>query len=170
MKFNSMFGPGVKKTGLDYSNRKEPIYTEIPPYTKDDDGNWLNETSFPKIVQTGEVDVQEKIQSYADDVDIYKILERFAYSGDTALVNRSPGVYSDITEIPTDLHSFNQYVGDNLELLKNIDPDLAKAILNEDSTESDIQAAYNAAIEKSNAAVVKTASANNVEKKEEDKK
>lgn len=148
MKFNSMFGPGVEKTGLDYSNTKEPIYTEIPPYTKDENGEWLNESSFPIIVQTGYVNVQEKIQSYADDVDIYKILERFAYSGDTTLINRSHGIYTDVSNIPDNLHSFNEYVGTNLEALKNIDPDLAKAILNEDSTESDIEAAYNAAVAK----------------------
>ncbi len=148
MKFNSMFGPGVDKTGLDYSNTKEPIYTEIPPYTKDENGEWLNESSFPKIVQTGYIDVQEKIQSYADDVDIYKILERFAYSGDTTLINRSHGIYTDVSNIPDNLHAFNEYVGSNLEALKNIDPDLAKAILSEDSTESDIAAAYNAAVEK----------------------
>lgn len=157
MKFNSMFGPGVEKTGLDYSNTKELIFTEIPPYTKGEDGEWLNETSFPKIVQTGVVDVQEKIQSYAEDVDIYKILERFAYSGDTTLINRSQGVYTDVSNIPDNLHDFNSYVGANLETLKNIDSDLAKAILNEDSTESDIAAAYKAAVEKNNV----------VEKKEE---
>lgn len=148
MKFNSMYGPGVEKTGLDYSNTKEPIYTEIPPYTKDEKGEWLNDTSFPKVIQTGYIDVQEKIQSYADDVDIYKILERFAYSGDTTLINRSHGVYTDVSNIPDNLHAFNEYVGTNLEALKNIDPDLAKAILSEDSTESDIVAAYNAAVEK----------------------
>lgn len=148
MKFNSMFGPGVEKTGLDYSNTKEPIYTEIPPYTKDENGEWLNDSSFPKIVQTGYIDVQEKIQSYADDVDIYKILERFAYSGDTTLINRSHGIYTDVSDIPDNLHSFNEYVGSNLEALKNIDSDLAKAILSEDSTESDIEAAYNAAVAK----------------------
>lgn len=148
MKFNSMYGPGVEKTGLDYSNTKEPIYTEIPPYTKDEKGEWLNDTSFPKVIQTGYIDVQEKIQSYADDVDIYKILERFAYSGDTTLINRSHGVYTDVSNIPDNLHAFNEYVGTNLEALKDIDPDLAKAILSEDSTESDIVAAYNAAVEK----------------------
>lgn len=148
MKFNFMYGPGVEKTGLDYSNTKEPIYTEIPPYTKDANGEWLNDSSFPKIVQTGFVNVQEKIQSYADDVDIYKILEKFAYSGDTTLINRSHGIYTDVSNIPDNLHSFNEYVGSNLEALKNIDPDLAKAILSEDSTESDIVAAYNAAVEK----------------------
>lgn len=148
MKFNSMFGPGVEKTGLDYSNTKEPIYTEIPPYTKDENGEWLNDSSFPKVIQTGYIDVQEKIQSYADDVDIYKILERFAYSGDTTLINRSHGVYTDVSNIPDNLHAFNEYVGSNLEALKNIDPDLAKAILSEDSTESDIEAAYNAAVAK----------------------
>lgn len=166
MKFNSMFGPGVERTGLDYSNTKEPIFTEIPPYTKDSEGNWLNDTSFPKIIKTGYVDVQEKIQSFADDVDIYKILERFAYSGDTAVINRSHGVYSDITNIPDNLHSFSEYVGKNLDTLKNIDSDLAKAILNEDSTESDIAAAYNKSVAKKVAAD-KAVTDTKIEKKEE---
>lgn len=142
-KFNSMYGPGVVKTGQDLSNTKEPIYKELPPYAVDEKtGEFLNKSSFPKLVKVGEVDVQEQIQSYADDVDIYKILERYALSGgDNTIINRSVGTFGDFVDIPDNLHDFDMYVGSQIDSIKKFDPDLAKVILSEASSEADIKAA-----------------------------
>lgn len=144
-RFNSMYGPGVKKTGQDLSRTKEPVYTEVPPYAVDEEGNFLNKTSFPMLVQTGEVDVQERIQSYADECDIYKILERFALSGctDTSIINRVQGSFGDICDIPDNIHDFDLYVGGKLEELKKYDPSLVKLILSEDTSETALQQAIN---------------------------
>lgn len=139
VKFNSMYGPGVPKTGLDYSRTKEPVYTEVPPYAMNEKGEFINKSSFPMLVKTGEVDVQEKIQSYAKEVDIYSILERFSMTGDVSILNRSVGSYMDISDLPSDIHAFDEYVLHNIEALKKVDPELAQVILNEDSTEESIK-------------------------------
>lgn len=142
LRFNSMYGPGVEKTGQDLSRTKEDVFTEVPPFAYDEEtGEFLNKSSFPLLVKTGQVDVQERIQSYLDDVDIYKILERMAISGDTSLVNRQVGFYSDISNVPNNIHDFDNYVAANAHALEKVDPALAKVILNVDSTEADIKAA-----------------------------
>lgn len=142
VRFNFMYGSGVVKTGQDLSNTKEPIYKELPPYAVDDKGNFLNKSSFPKLEKVGEIDVQEQIDSYADEVNIYKILERFALSGgDNTIINRSVGSFGDFVEIPDNLHDFDMYVGSKIDDIKKYDPDLAKVILSEASTEADIKAA-----------------------------
>lgn len=141
--FNCMFGPGVVKTGQDLSNTKEPIYKELPPYAIDEKtGEFLNKSSFPKLVKVGEIDVQEQIDSFADEVNIYKILERFALSGgDNTIINRSVGTFGDFVDIPDNLHDFDMYVGSKIDDIKKYDPELAKVILSDASTEADIKAA-----------------------------
>ena len=141
VKFNSMYGPGVEKTGLDYSNRLEPIFTEIAPFAMDNDGNFLNKSSFPLIKETGKVDVFEKIQSYKDDVDIYKILERMAFAGEEPQGMPHTGEIYDYSNIPNNIHDFENYVGDSVERLKDLSPDLARVILAKDSTTAEINAA-----------------------------
>lgn len=146
-RFNSMYGPGVVKTGQDLSNTKEAVYTEVAPFAYDNEtGEFLNKSSFPKLVKTGEVDVQEQIQSFKDDVDIYKILERVAMSGDTietsSLVNVRKGLSDiDITNIPNNIHDFENFVGSSIANLKKVSPELAAAVLNEGSSEADIKTA-----------------------------
>lgn len=146
-RFNSMYGFGVEKTGQDLSNTKEPVFTEVPPFAYDEEtGEFLNKSSFPKLVKTGEVDVQEKIQSYLDDVDIYKILEKVALSGDmiesSPLTNVSKGLSDvDITNIPNNIHDFDKMVQSNLHQLKKVSPELAAVILKEDSSEADLKVA-----------------------------
>lgn len=155
--FNSMFGPGVVKTGQDLSRTKEPVYTEVPPYAVDEEGNFLNKTSFPILIKTGEVDVQEKIQSFAEECDIYKILERFSLSGctDTTIINKVKGTFGDICDIPDNIHDFDLYVGGKLEELKKYDPELVRLILAEDTTPTALQSAIDDYVARKAAAIEK---------------
>ena len=137
-----MFSAGVVKTGQDFSNAMEDVYEEVPPFAYDEEtGEFLNKSSFPKLVKVGQVNVQEKIQSYFEDVDIYTILAKFAMSGDESLLKRQVGFYGDISTVPDNVHDFDAYVTRNLAALKKVSPDLASVVLNENSSEADIMAA-----------------------------
>lgn len=56
-----------------------------------------------ELVEIGETDIYKYIQSHADSVDIHKILERCAMIEDYGLLNKVPGIYADITEMPKSL-------------------------------------------------------------------
>lgn len=140
MKFNSLFTP-VEKTGLDYSNQFEDVYEELPPYAIDvETGEFLNKSSAPVVLKTGQINVYEKIQSYADDVDIYKILEKFALSGDTSLINRTVGSFGDFVNIPDNINDFSKLIDNNIKSLKKLDPKLANAVVSENIDKSDLEA------------------------------
>lgn len=122
----------------DLSDPYQDLIKEIPPFTKDDEGKWLNETSVPKYVKVGKINVQEQIQSFADEVDLYKILEQFAATGDDSLLNRNVGFYIDSSDIPTNFNDFQAYLTKNEDSLKYFSKDVQKAILNGDNISSDI--------------------------------
>lgn len=137
-----MFTVGVEKTGQDYSNPMEDVFEEVPPFAYDEEtGEFLNKSSFPKLVKTGQVNVQERIQSFFEDVDIYSILAKFAMTGDESLLKRQVGFYGDLSTVPDNIHDFDAYVTGNLAALKKVSPELASVVLNEDSTDADIRAA-----------------------------
>lgn len=137
-----MYTGGVEKTGQDFSNPMEDVFEEVPPFAYDEEtGEFLNKSSFPKLVKVGQVNVQEKIQSYFEDVDIYTILAKFAMSGDESLLKRQVGFYGDIAGVPDNIHDFDSYVTGNLAALKKVSPELANVVLNENSSEADIRAA-----------------------------
>ena len=152
IRFNYMYGPGVEKTGQDLSRTKEDVFEELPPFAMDADGKFLNKSSFPKLVKTGQVDVQERIQSFAQDVDIYHILERMTMAGESLPAPLADGSIYDYSMIPDNIHDFQAYIDSSIGELAKLSPELAKAILNPDSTGSQLQAALNSYVDSVNAA------------------
>lgn len=129
-----------KKTTLDYSNPNVDIYESIPPYSVDvETGEILNKTAVPILRKTGTKNVDEMIQSYAEDCDIYKILEKFALTNDTSLINQKVGSFGDIVDIPDNINDFTSYVDKQMKDLKKIDPKLAQSVINENISSDDIQ-------------------------------
>lgn len=119
----------TEKTGLDYSRKFEKQYKEIPPYTKDDKGNFLNDSSQPKLVESEPFDVDEYIQSFKDDCDIYQLLEKAYLSQNVGLLNRNDnGIYDDISELPEDPYEF-----ENLQ--RNLNEELVKINSSEEKKE-----------------------------------
>lgn len=155
IRFNYMYGPGVEKTGQDLSRTKEDVFEELPPFAMDDKGTFLNKSSFPKLVKTGQVDVQERIQSFANDVDIYHILERLIMSGEQLPAPVCDGSIYDYSMIPDNIHDFQAYIDSSIGELAKLSPDLAKAILNPDSTTNQLQAALNSYVDSVHAAKTK---------------
>lgn len=61
------------------------------------------------LVKVGESDLQDYIQSFADECDVNRIVQRYA-NGDTSVLQRLQGVYSDVAGVPTDLTTAFQTV------------------------------------------------------------
>ena len=141
-KFRTMWCNPYESKPQDLSNEFEDTFIEIAPFTRDEKGNWLNDSSVPKLVPNGKVNVQERIQSFADDVDIYKILERFAYSGDMSLINQRPVMPNDVdvSNLPNNLNDFNDVFNDMKDSLGSLHPDLAKMVLDDKTSFADIEA------------------------------
>lgn len=138
--FYSMFR-GHKKSSQDLSREEEVVYKEIPPYAKDlETGELLNDSPVPKLVENGKVNIQEKIQSFKDDVDIYKILEKYAYSGNPEFITkRAPQKGDiDISQFPDNINDFDYMSRGNIEILNSLDHDIASAILDEKKSSSDV--------------------------------
>lgn len=130
-KFRTMWDNPFKTEGLDCSETKEKLYKEVLPYTKDEKGKFINDSPNSIFVECGYVDIQEKIQSYAKECDIYSVLEKFAASGDESFIQRQVGVYSDITGIPQNLNDFNSLVNNNIDEIMKLPDEVSKAILND---------------------------------------
>lgn len=54
------------------------------------------------LIKVGESDLQDYIQSFADECDVNRIVQRYA-NGDTTVLQRVQGVYTDVAGVPTDL-------------------------------------------------------------------
>lgn len=58
-----------------------------------------------EIVETGRVDVDAAIQSFAGEVGTYNVIRRAISGNDMTLVNRdASGVYADISDAPKSIH------------------------------------------------------------------
>nr|QJB19422.1 MAG: internal scaffolding protein [Microvirus sp.] len=89
--------------------RPETAYTEhgdrmAPVYALKADKNGVID-----LVQTGEKDLYQEIQSHADSVDIRTIMQRYE-QGDSTVLSRTNGQYVDITEMPTNFAEMIQKV------------------------------------------------------------
>ena len=69
-------------------DKTEPIYEPV-----------LNDDGTIDLVVTGERDLQEYIQSFAEDCTLENILKRYALGDQTAL-SKVQGFYADTTEMP----------------------------------------------------------------------
>lgn len=143
--FKSMYGTGFKKTSLDYSRKLEKRFKEVPPYAVDLEGNIINKKSIPVLVEDEPFDVDEYIQSFKDECDIYTILEKFALTGctDTSIINKGVMSFGDISELPDNINEMNDYYKTLEDKLKTMSPDVAKQVLDENISVDNIQKGIN---------------------------
>lgn len=144
-KFNR-WNPKPRK-GLDYSRKLEKQYIEVAPYAKDDKGKFINEFSKPILMETDPIDIDAQIQSYKDDVDIYKILEKWLLSGDNSLINPyghkdwtqvpSSDVY-DYTDFPDNIHDLADKFDGASDMLNGLDTNIVNEIVNGNKSSSDL--------------------------------
>lgn len=107
MKFKQPWDP-TETHPIDPSNTKRKTYKEIPPLTIDPiNKTILNPGTTGILIEDGEEDIQEYIQSFKESTDIYSILKKFG----------------TIEEIPPQtqatLFNSNQQYGDKTILAKN---------------------------------------------------
>lgn len=58
-------------------------------------------TNPPTLRKVGETDQQALIQSFADECDVNRIIQRFE-AGDVSALSRVQGLYADVSGYPTD--------------------------------------------------------------------
>lgn len=117
------------------------IYKEIKPGTFDKDGNILNKEDHNILIEAGEEDLQAKIDSFRDSVDIYKLIEKFILTGDESYINQKQGQYMDISDLPDNINDFQDFKKKALEKASTFDEDLTKNIVvNQGISDSDLDA------------------------------
>lgn len=142
--FRSMWCNPVPYTGIDLSNEFEEVFEEVAPYAIDvATGEIINKSSVPTLISKGKVNVQERINSFAKEVDLYSILEKFAYSEDPSIINVRQCQYGDIASLPNNLNDFAVYVNNNMDKLKEMNPELATMVVDPNISSEAIQARAN---------------------------
>lgn len=129
MKFRTAY-TGVKRSVLNASNPYVETFVCVEPYAVDtESGECVNPTPYAVLIPGDKINIQEKIQSYARDCDLYTILERYAVSGDSTLINKRVASFADIVGIPDNKNDFNEFIQQHIDGLSKTNPEIAKAIL-----------------------------------------
>ena len=131
-KFPTMFHSEHLRTAQNLSNPYEDVYVEYPPYAKDEKGAFINPSSVPKLVKSGRINIQEKIQSYADDVDIYRILERMALQGQLMDQVAVSDNVVDFSNVPDNINDFSAWVRAQYEDLTKLPKELSSLLIKDD--------------------------------------
>lgn len=132
MEFRTIYG-GCKKTQVDASNPMVKQYMAVEPYAVDSKtGECLNPSPSIKLIEVESINVQERIQSFARECDLYTILERYALSGDESLLNRNVMSFADIVGIPDNKNDFNEFIQAHIIGLSKTNPEIAKQLLKND--------------------------------------
>lgn len=89
-----------------------------------------NDKGIKELVPVGKTNVYEKIQSYKDDNNIYKILNR-VLQGDYSQLDTNQGIFLDTTKIPKTINEYNQYVEECKSQFKSLEPRLKELFKND---------------------------------------
>lgn len=141
-KFRTIYG-GVEPTWQDCSYKYQKRFKEIPPYAIDvNTGKFLNKSSQPILVPDDDFDVDEYIQSFKSECDIYTILEKFGLTDctDTSLINKGIMSFGDISELPDNFNDMNEYLKSANDFISKFNADTARDILDGKKSAEDIQA------------------------------
>lgn len=139
--FRTLFG-GSSRTKQDCSNPMQKRWKELPPYAVDvESGKIINKLSVPVLVPDEDFNIDEYIQSFKEDTDIYTILEKFALTGctDMSLINKGIMSFGDISELPDNFNDMNEYFENANKKLDSMSKELAKSILDENKSIESIQ-------------------------------
>ncbi|AXH73166.1 MAG: hypothetical protein [Microviridae sp.] len=129
-KFHSYFENPPKKLLQDCSDPYVDQYIEIAPFSFDEKtGQILNKSCRPILQKSNErFNIDAYIQSFKDECDIKAILVKFSETGDYSLINKRVGSFTDIVNIPNNIHDFMSMNADLGRKLKEMSPELQDAI------------------------------------------
>lgn len=95
------------------------------------------------LKKTGETNLYDYIQSFKDEVDLNKIIDRCMMTGDVSLLQRVQGVYLDVTGMPTDNRTAQDILNHSRQIYESLDSkvkahyngfeDFLEAFANEDN-------------------------------------
>lgn len=127
---NSVSVRFISTCGSKYENDYKVVY--------DDKG-------FADLKVCGRHNVYNKIQSYADDVDIYKIIGRY-FNGDVSVLDKNKGFYADLTQIPKNYNDFHNKIVEGQNLFASLPTDFKARFGN--SVNAFVNAIYDNSLEK----------------------
>lgn len=87
-----------------------------------------------ELKEVGEYSFYDQIQAYKDSTDLHKILERYAQTGDESIINRRPGFFADITDMPNTYADYLRMAASAQILLDSL-PQSAREAFNNDPDE-----------------------------------
>lgn len=90
-RFKTQYDKYESRVAVPVSNPGDRIHTLYGPK--------FDSAGHMYLVETGEEDLYDYIQSHAESVDIHVILKRFA-QGDVSVLSRVQGTYGDFTQMP----------------------------------------------------------------------
>lgn len=73
------------------------------------------------LEKTGETDLYSYIQSFREEVDLKKIIERCMISGDISMLQRVQGVYMDVTGMPADTRTAHDILNHSRQVYESLD-------------------------------------------------
>lgn len=100
--------------------------TEYEPTYKQD----YDEKGVCELIVSGKTNTYEKIQSFAEDTDIYKIIARFV-GGDVSVLDKNKGFYADVTEVPDTLSGWHNKIEEGKNIWNGLPTDF-KTLFNND--------------------------------------
>lgn len=113
------------------SRKTEKVYLELPPhYVDPSTGEVLNPTDEKILIENGEVNIYDKIQSFAHETDIYELLKKVESTGDTSLLRQRPDVaYGDISKIPNNRNDLDAKLEKDISSASSLSPELKEAVV-----------------------------------------
>lgn len=128
------------RTAQDLSRRTEKTFINVPPYTLNpnalsDEDRFLNKSDTFILIPGEDKDIQEEIQSFASDCDIYNILRRASSGLDVSNSFTGKGIYGDFSAIPTNPLDVEQQQRELRHSLDSVPADVKDAVLSELSPE-----------------------------------
>lgn len=93
----------------------------------------INDEGVQELVQVGEINTFDQIQSHADSVDIHNILARYA-NGDETVLNKAVSMYFDASELPDNMADMYRTVANGEHLFNKLPVDI-RAQFNHSFTE-----------------------------------
>ena len=129
MKFRGQYCNCTLRSSQDLSRRYEQTYKELAPFARDEKGNFLNDSPYPILVEGDKVDIQERIDSFRDDVDLYSILKKVSLTGDLSYLDKKAGFYGDFSNMPHNYNDLNDYYKRLAKDFRELPQDIREAIV-----------------------------------------
>lgn len=91
----------------------------------------LDKNGKSYLMEVGKTNVYEKIQASLEETKTYNILEKFAQTGDAAILQRRECIFGDFTNIPKTPLEFQEMIMKAAAAFESLDKDVRAAFNND---------------------------------------